>query len=135
MAGDRPVNVRPREISHHLWFSRELVEEPLALATMMKCYAEHAEDADKARIAPLHVMAPTGRAAVFCSLPLGMHQAPNGALFRNNKENPPRFVRYLRVFRVTPFVIVACGPQQSLRQTRPAPFRRLRVSVDEDPRL
>ena len=47
MAGDRPVNVRPREISHHLWFSRELVEEPLALATMMKCYAEHAEDATK----------------------------------------------------------------------------------------
>jgi hypothetical protein len=68
--------------------------------------AEHAEDADKARNAPVGITAPISWAGISCSLPLGMHQAPRRALLPNNKDNF-RVFRSFRVFRATSSVIVA----------------------------
>ncbi len=66
-------------------------------------------------------MAPRGRAGIFCSLPLGMHQASRGALFRNNKKTF-RVIRQFRVFRV---------PLPSLWLARAAVASRA-VLVEED---
>jgi hypothetical protein len=41
------------------------------------------------RIAPNGGTVRNTRAGISCSLPLGMHQAPRGALLRNNKEKDP----------------------------------------------
>jgi len=60
------------------------------------------------RIAPNGGTAPNTRAGISCSLPLGTHQARNGALMQNDNEE----IRSIRSHPQHPynaFVVVACA--------------------------
>jgi len=61
-------------------------------------------------------MAPPAGAGISCSLPLGMRQARNRALLRNNKKTTSAFFRSIRVLRVPPSVDVACPSGSFIRR-------------------